>query len=61
MPKVEALGHPGCPPPLGDAVVKFSSKVLSPVNDLLTFLFFGLLVSLNYSRKILCNIRALYV
>ena len=39
VPKVETLGHPWHPPPLSDAVVKFSYNVLSPLNDLLTLLF----------------------
>ena len=42
MPKVEAPGHPGHPPPLSDAVVNwcFPNKNLSVVYDFVILLFF---------------------
>ena len=51
VPKVETLGHPGHPSPLSDAVVKFSYNFLSPLNDLLTFVFFVCLSLLTTPEK----------
>ena len=51
VPKVETLGHPGHPSPLSDAVVKCSYNFLSPLNDLLTFVFFVWLSLLTTPEK----------
>ena len=50
VPKVEALGHPGHPPPLSDTVVKFSLNGRSVIN---TDIFYGSSVSMLYSRHLL--------
>ena len=49
VPKVEALGHPGHPPPLSDTVVKFSLNGHSVNTDI----FYGSSVSMLYSRHLL--------